>query len=406
MPQINRLSARAVATLGVGVHPDGSGLHLRVRPPHGRHWIFVWHIGPKRREAGLGAFPKVGLAVARDRAQQMRDLVAKGIDPVKERRSQLAIPTFGAMADEFIKSRTPTVRSEKSVARYERALGEKGYADALRAMRVNLITTDDVMGVLEPLWTSRPASAGIFRGYIEAVLSMAKVKGYRSGDNPAAWKGHLALLLPARQRLGRGHHAALPYAGMTSMMLALAGQVSTAARALEFLILTAGRTSEVLQATWDEFDLAERVWTVPAHRMKAEREHRVPLSDAAISLIKKLDQAGPYVFPARVGDGPLSNMAMTMVLRRLGVEATVHGFRSTFRDWAGELTEVAREVAEAALAHSVGDAAELAYRRGDALEKRRALMENWASFCFGEPRGATVIKVWDAEAAKIQRSAA
>jgi len=207
------------------------------------------------------------------------------------------------------------------------------------------------------------------------------VSGHRTGDNPAAWTGHLALILPARQRLSRGHHAAMPFEQVPAHMAKLKSQAPLSARALEFTILTASRTSEVLKARWDEFDLERAVWTIPASRMKAAKEHRVPLSSAARQLLLDIGAGDSFVFAGRSGDKPLSNMAMDMVLRRMKVDVTVHGFRSSFRDWAGEMTTTPREVAEAALAHTIGNSAEQAYRRGDALEKRRVLMETWARFC-------------------------
>ena len=240
-----------------------------------------------------------------------------------------------------------------------------------------------MLAVLKPVWAEVPASAAMMRGYIESVLDIAKVGGHRTGDNPARWAGHLEHLLPARQRLARGHHAAMPFAEVPAHVAVLRQQGALAARALEFTILTAARTSETLKARWDEFDLDQAVWTVPAARMKAGKEHRVPLAEAVVSLLRDLEQRSDYVFASRSGEKPLSGMAMEMVMRRMKVDATVHGFRSSFRDWAGECSDTPREVAEAALAHTIGNAAELAYRRGDALEKRRKLMEGWAAYCVG-----------------------
>ncbi len=289
----------------------------------------------------------------------------------------------GELADTFIEDRKGTVRSEKSIARWARAIGDGGYAQKLRPLRVDRVETEHVLAVLRSLWESHPSSAGLLRGYIETVLNIAKVSGHRSGDNPAAWKGHLEHILPARQRLSRGHHAALPFADVPSFLVKIRDNESMAARALEFTILTAARTSETLKAYWEEIDLSAQVWTIPASRMKAAKEHRVPLSGPALAILRAVragsSATGP-VFPGRRGK-PLSNMAMDMVLRRMDVGVTVHGFRSSFRDWAGEMTDTPREVAEAALAHTVGNSAELAYRRGDALAKRRVLMEAWGSYC-------------------------
>jgi integrase len=285
------------------------------------------------------------------------------------------------MADAYIKDRKATVRSEKSIARWVRALGEGGYADRLRSLPVDKIDTDNVLAVLRPLWERVPASAKVLRGYIEGVLNVAKVSGHRSGENPAAWAGHLALILPPQQRLGRGHHAALPFNEVPAFLARLRDETSGAARALEFTILTAARTSEALHAEWSEIDLERSVWTIPANRMKAAREHRVPISADLLQLLEGTNSRTGYLFPGKAIGKPLSNMAMDMVLRRMGVEVTVHGFRSSFRDWAGEMTDTPREVAEAALAHTVGNSAEQAYRRGDALEKRRVLMGAWGTYC-------------------------
>jgi len=307
-------------------------------------------------------------------------MVADGRDPAAAKKAAKATPTFGEMADAFIKARTPAIRSDKSIARWERCIGEGGYADSIRNVRVDKVSTDDVLAVLRPMWQTHGSTAGLFRGYMEAVLNMAKAEGHRRGENPAAWVGHLALILPARSHVVR-HHPALAYDQMSDFMAKIEELESRASRALQLTILCATRTSETLQASWKEFDLERATWTIPATRMKASREHRIPLSKAAVRLLLKLGPGLGFVFPGRAAGKPLSNMAMEMVLRRMKLKVTVHGFRSTFRDWAGEMTDTPREVCEAALAHSVGNSAELAYRRGDALEKRRVLMETWASFC-------------------------
>ena len=379
---MHRLSAKAVTSQRKpGIYADGAGLYLRVQSVNARSWVYIFSLEGKRREMGLGAPPSVGLARARERAQAVRESLADGIDPVANRRARRDTPTFGALADTFIEDRKGTVRSDKSIARWKRAIGDGGYAHALRDLRVDRIQTDDVLAVLRSLWESHPSSAGVLRGYIETVLNIAKVSGHRSGDNPAAWTGHLEHILPARQRLSRGHHAAMPFADVSSFLVQLQDHTSTAARALEFTILTAARTSETLKADWEEIDLGKATWTIPAVRMKAGKEHRVPLSKPALAVLARLAARRGPVFPGRGMDKPLSNMAMDMILRRTGVEVTVHGFRSSFRDWAGEINNTPREVAEAALAHTVGNSAELAYRRGDAFEKRRVLMGDWGTYC-------------------------
>jgi integrase len=266
------------------------------------------------------------------------------------------------------------------------------YAATYVALPVDEVATEAVLSVLRPVWQRAPETASRLRGRIEAVLDFAKADGWRSGENPAAWRGHLALILPKRQKLTRGHHVAMPYTEVPAFMSALRERKAMAALALEFLILTAARTGEVLGARWAEFDFEAKIWTVPATRMKAGREHRVPLSGRALAILARLADAktGEHVFPGQRHGKPLSAMSLEMVLRRMAVNTTVHGFRSAFRDWAGETTTFPREIAEAALAHVSGDATERAYRRGDALEKRRGLMEAWAAFC--EPgQGSNIV---------------
>lgn len=258
------------------------------------------------------------------------------------------------------------------------------YAAPIREKPVNEVGTEHVLAVLKPIWLEKPETASRLRGRIEHVLDAARAKGYRDGVNPALWRGHLDKLLPKRPKLSRGHHAALPYQDVAAFVGRLREREAVAAIALEFAILTAARSGEVLGARWDEIDLDRKVWTIPADRMKAGRDHRVPLSGRAAEMVQSLSSArvGAFVFPGQRSGKPLSSMALEMVLRRMKVEnATVHGFRSAFRDWCGNETHFPRELAEAALAHVIGDKAEQAYRRGDALEKRRAMMEAWAAYC-------------------------
>jgi integrase len=285
----------------------------------------------------------------------------------------------------------PSWRNEKHAAQWEMTL--RDYAAPLRRLPVDKITTDDVLSVLKPLWNAKPETASRLRGRIERVLDAAKAKGLRSGENPARWRGHLDQLLPKRQRLTRGHHAAMPYADVPSFMGDLRSRQATSALALEFAILTAARSGEVLGARWDEFDVERAVWIVPAGRMKAGREHRVPLSRRALQIVKELHKTrtNEFVFPGEKAGRPLSGMALEMVLRRMRVEdATVHGFRSSFRDWAAECTSSANEVCEAALAHVIENKAEAAYRRGDLFEKRRRLMDAWALYCTTPKMGKVV----------------
>jgi integrase len=256
------------------------------------------------------------------------------------------------------------------------------YCEHLRGKPVSEVSTDDVLKVLKPLWATKAETASRLRGRIERVLDFARARGQRSGENPARWRGHLDAILPRRAKLTRGHHKALPFQAVPKFMAQLRERKGTAPRALEFAVLTAGRSGEVLGARWDEMDLEAKVWTVPARRMKAGREHRVPLSSRTVEILHAMQEmrTSEYVFPGSKQGRPLSVMALEMVLRRMKVDATVHGFRSAFRDWVGERASFPRELAEAALAHLVGDAVERAYRRGDALEKRRELMETWARF--------------------------
>ena len=316
-------------------------------------------------------------------------MVREGVDPIAQRdASRLAKsekPTFGEAADSLIEAKGSEWRNDKHKAQWTMTLTK--YCASIRSKRVDEIDTEAVLGILQPIWASKPETASRLRGRIEAVLDAAKAQGHRSGENPAAWRGHLSHLLPKRQKLSRGHHAAMAYADVPAFVGQLRERDAIAAMAMEFCILTATRSGETLGARWSEIDMPAKVWTVPADRMKAAREHRIPLSDRAMAILERLFEArtGDLVFPGQRAGKPLSGMAMQMVLRRMKIEdATVHGFRSAFRDWAGNETHFAREVAEAALAHVVGDKAEQAYRRGDALEKRRALMSAWATFC--EPK--------------------
>jgi integrase len=304
------------------------------------------------------------------------------LNPIEERKRDAGIPTFGQMADDVREALSAGFRNDKHKAQWKSTL--ETYAAPLRAKPVDAIATDDVLSVLKPIWTEKAETASRLRGRIEKVLDAAKAKGFRHGENPARWRGHLDHLLPRPSKLTRGHHAAMPYEDVAEFIGKLREREATAALALEFCILTAARSGEVLGARWEELDLDRAVWTVPAARMKAGREHRVPLSGRALSIIKALanSKQGEFVFAGQHPHKPLSGMAMEMMLRRMKVDdATVHGFRSTFRDWAGNISNFPREIIETALAHVIGDKAEQAYRRSDALEKRRKLMEAWANYC-------------------------
>ena len=341
------------------------------------------------REMGLGGANSIPLAKARELAAGCRQTLVLGGDPIAvRRRSGGAIPTFGVFADAFIESHEKGWRNERHRAQWRMTLG--GYAASLRRKQVDAIATEDVLAVLRPIWTEKSETASRLRGRIEQVLDAARAAGHRTGENPARWRGHLDKLLPKRAKLTRGHHAALPYAEVPAFVGRLREQAGVAALALEFTILTAARSGESLGARWSEIDLEEKLWTVPPERMKGSREHRVPLSDMALAVLahaRKM-QTDDYVFPGQKRGRPLSGMSMEMLLRRTKTEGvTVHGFRSSFRDWAGDTTSFPREVAEAALAHAIGDETEAAYRRSDALSKRRKLMDAWAAYC--EPKASS-----------------
>jgi len=379
--KINRLNARSAATIAkCGRHADGGGLYLSISPNGGRRWVFLYRWHGKPTEIGLGSARDVSLARARELAANARAKLAEGSNPKDVRRSAGA--SFGECADQLIAAMGPSWRNKKHAAQWEMTL--RDYAAPLRRLPVEKVTTDDVLSVLKPLWHSKPETASRLRGRIERVLDAAKAKGLRTGENPARWRGHLDQLLPKRQQLTRGHHAAMDYAELPDFIEDLQAREGSAALALEFAILTAARSGEVLGARWTDFDLDRGVWTVPANRMKAGREHRVPLSRHALNIVKALyeSRAGDFVFAGQKPSSPLSAMALEMVLRRMKIDdATVHGFRSAFRDWAAERTNYPRKVAEMALAHAIENKVEAAYRRGDLFAKRRLLMAEWAKFC-------------------------
>jgi integrase len=388
-----RLSALKVANLkGPGYFADGGNLYFRVTPTETRGWIFRFTVDGRTRDMGLGSFPEISLAAARRAAASYRELVSRGVDPIEQRRTERAASRVAAsrtlsfddcareyMADHESGWRNPKHREQwrTTIARYASPVFGK--------LPVAAIDETLVLRALKPIWQVKPETASRVRGRIESILDWARVNGYRSGENPARWKGHLAHSLPAVSKVRRvKHHAALPYPVIGEFMAALHERPDGAARALEFVILTAARSGEALSATWDEIDLASKMWTVPGERMKAGREHRVPLTAAALAVLKALHETrtGKFVFAGARADRPLSDMVLLMLLRRIGHDhITVHGFRSTFRDWAAERTNFPREVAELALAHTISDAVEAAYRRGDLFDKRRKLMEAWADFC-------------------------
>ena len=385
-------NARKVETLTKpGRYADKlNNLYLRITPDGGKRWTFFYRWQGKRKDMGLGSAGKgeVSLALARDKAADAFKLLSSGVDPhtvmgKKARdRAETPIPAFGDFANDYLASHEGKWRNDKHRAQWRMTL--ETYAAPLRALPVNAIGTDDVLAVLQPLWSTIPETAARLRGRIEAVLDAAKAKGHRTAENPARWRGHLQTLLPARQRLTRGHHAALAYDDLPAFLAALRSRQALAARALEFLIFTAARSGEVLGAKWTEIDMDKALWVVPRARMKAGQEHRIPLSAAALAILKPLSDArtGEHVFPGNRPGKPLSAMSMAMQLRRMKRgDITPHGFRSAFRDWAAEQTSFPHTTAEHALAHRISDKAESAYRRGDELERRRQLMEAWAQWC-------------------------
>ena len=338
---------------------------------------------------GSAAPGQVSLLDARNKAIAARKLLNDGIDPLADRvakaKAAIVIPTFGAFADEYIEAHRPKFKNEKHVAQWVMTLGDS-YCKAIRSKPVNTVDTAAVLAVLQPVWQAVPETASRLRGRLENVIDAAKARGLYQGDNPARWKGHLKSLLPARQKLTRGHHAALPYDNLPAFMVELRSHKSLAALALELTILCTTRSGETLGATWDEIDLTKGIWTISAKRMKAGKEHRIPLSANALEILQQLHAArqghNDYVFPGTGKGKSLSGMAMAMLLRRIGRDTiTVHGFRSAFSDWASEQTSFSSETREHALAHQISDKAEAAYRRGDQFEKRRALMQAWSNYC-------------------------
>ena len=378
----SKLTARKVEAARPGKYSDGGNLYLIVSRTGSRKWMlrFTWR--GQAKEMGLGSAASVPLADAREKAAVARRQIAQGFNPIDERKRDRGIPAFGEMADDVREALSVGFRNEKHKAQWKSTL--ETYAAPLRKKPVDTITTDDILNVLKPIWTIKPETASRVRGRIEKILDAAKAKGFRDGENPARWRGHLDHLLARPSKLTRGHHAAMPYEDVAAFLVELRKRQSGAALALELCILTAARSGEILGMRWSELDLEAKIWTVPAARMKAGREHRVPLSPRTANILRHLNQmkGGDFVFPGQSRGKPLSNMAMEMVLRRMKVNnATVHGFRSSFRDWAGNVSNFPRELIETALAHVIGDKAEQAYRRSDALEKRRQLMDAWATYC-------------------------
>ena len=390
--EIGPLAVGKLAAPGLHFVGGVSGLALQITASGARSWVLRVTVGGKRRDMGLGAASSAnGLAEARKKAQAARDKIREGIDPTEQARSarsQLKAQraralTFKQCAEKYISSHKASWKNEKHAGQWSATLETYAYP-VMGGLLVRNVDVAHMTRVLEPIWQEKTETASRLRGRIQAVLDWAAAHGYRpKGLNPAAWKGHLDKLLPRPSKVARvEHHTALPIAEVGSFMAGLRKQEGIGARALEFAILTAARSGEVRGATWPEIDLQAKLWTIGPQRMKAGREHRVPLSDAAIKLLKGLPRVkGLDVVFAGPHGGMLSDMALTAVCRRMKVRAVPHGFRSTFRDWASERTNVLRDVAEMALAHAISSKVEAAYRRGDLSEKRRRLMQAWSDFC-------------------------
>jgi integrase len=387
---IHRLTPRKVATAGSGKYEDGGGLRLVVSNSGSRKWVLRFTLNGKRREMGLGSYPDVGLADARTKASEYRQQASMNIDPIEARRvEQEAIPTFTTCAARFIRSHRHGWKNAKHARQWVSTL--KTYArPVIGSKLVDTIETNDILEILKPIWTTKTETAKRVQARIENVLDFATAHKYRDGTNPARWRGHLDMLLvkPSRVRKVK-HHPAMPYTEVPAFMEELAKNGSVSALALRLLILTATRTSEVLKAQWSEIDLDEAVWTVPAERMKARREHRVPLTDTMLADLKKVPrvEGNPYLFPGARYGKPLSNMALLQLMRGMGYgvngtrgNAVPHGFRSSFRDWSGEVASFPRDVAEMALAHVIENKVEAAYRRGNLFEKRRKMMQAWSNY--------------------------
>jgi integrase len=411
--RLNRLTAVEVKGIDQkGMYHDGGGLYLQVSAAGTKSWIYRFTLDGRAREMGLGPLNAISLAEARKRAAECRRMRHDGIDPIDARGAQrdekrlegARSMTFDVCAEAYIEAHNASWKNGKHAEQWRGSL--RNYASPVfGSSPVQAVDLALVMKALEPIWQTKSETASRLRGRIESVLDWATVRGFRKGENPARWRGHLDKLLPSRAKIQKvEHHPALPYSEIADFMVPLRSQEGIAARALEFLILTAARTGEIIGARWDEFDLKDQIWVVPGVRMKAGREHRVPLSGPALAILKKMNEIreSDFVFPGGRKGRPLSNMAMLALLKRIGRDdLTTHGFRSTFRDWAAERTTFPREVVEMALAHTIENKVEAAYRRGDLFQKRRQLMEAWARFCEIKGTAGKVIAVGAREEGRV-----
>lgn len=392
---IHLLSPRKVQTAGSGKYEDGGGLRLIVSTGGSKRWVLRFTILGKRREMGLGKYPDVSLADAREKAKTFRLQAADGVDPIEARKNEPeATPTFTSCAARYIRAHRRSWKNAKHARQWVRTL--KTYARPVIGEKlVDAIDTSHIQEILSPIWHTKTETAKRIQGRIENVLDYAAAHKFRDPVNPARWRGHLDKLLPKPTKVKKvKHHPAMPYVEVPAFMEELEQNDSISAKALRFLILTATRTSEVLQAQWKEIGQEEGMWIIPAERMKARREHRVPLSEKAVSILNSLPQIdnNPFVFPGFRQGRPLSNMALLQLMRGMGFSSegereiyVPHGFRSSFRDWSGEVSSFPRDVAEMALAHAIENKVEAAYRRGDLFEKRRQMMQAWANYLNQQP---------------------
>jgi integrase len=391
---IQKLTETKIRTLTkAGLHHDGAGLYLQVKPGGARSWVYRFRLNDRTRDMGLGALADVSLVRARERAAAARALVNDGIDPIEHTRASAVIPaapkrhsspTFEEVAETYMADRLKRLRSGVHCDQWRQTLRNYAYP-ILGAMPVDAIETNDVVAVLKPIWLSKCETAARLRGRIERVLARATVEGLRRGANPATWKGHLQEALPPRSEVQPVEHfRAMDFQDVRGFMVEL-GRINTmSAITLRFLVLTCARTAEVTGARWREIDWDERTWTVPAARTKANRDHVVPLSTGALAVLREMESlrssADDFIFPGRKG-GQSSMTLLALLQRRMGRNATAHGFRSAFRDWCGDEADIPRELAELALAHAVRDTTERAYRRKTAIERRRTVMQQWCDYC-------------------------
>ncbi len=399
----NKLTARTVQTKKApGYYSDGGNLYLRITKSLSKTWAFYYKKDGKRVEMGLGSVDVMTLEQARDKADVLRKQLADGIDPLSERQRQAnedkaqraKFMTFQQCADAYINAHRAGWKNPKHIQQWQNTLSQYAFP-VFGDLDVKAIDTGLIIKCLEPIWLTKNETAGRVRGRIESILDWATVHEYREGVNPARWRGHLDKLLAKQSKVQKTeHHKALPYAEINGFISQLHRQDGIAAKCLEFTILTAARTGETIGATWDEIDLDAKTWTIPAIRMKAEREHKVPLSADALAIINDMAavRVNDFVFPGNKNG--LSNMAMLAVLKRMDrADITVHGFRSSFSDWVAECTAYPSEVREMALAHTIKNLTEAAYRRGDLLEKRSRLMDDWARFCNAPKSSGDVIPI-------------